>query len=138
MGQRSFKLGDPGIPKNGLLAGSGGGFTWRYADYALHADGLIERLEYETDEGPIPPDYVVGGSAKVDPRDVIEFDAKLTALGFWSLELKPPTSNQLEYLIAVNEKKGLHYAVWAHGSSEVPVQIKAIYDDIVRFAARRV
>lgn len=134
--RRSFPPGSPGMPVNGLLVGGGGGFTWQYVDYALHADGRIEQLQYMTESGPIPDDYSTTGRGTSAPEVIVDFDDKLVANGFWSLELKPPTSEELEYLVAVNEKKGSHSVVWAKGATDVPEAIRAIRNDVLEYATK--
>lgn len=134
--QRTFSSGDPGLPKNGLLVGGGGGFTWKYIDFALHADGTIEKLEYMTAGGPIPEDYSTVARKTGDPQIVAEFDDKLVANGFWSLELKPPVANIFDYIVAVNEKKGAHDVLWMKDASDAPKTIAAIRGDILQYAIK--
>ena len=132
--QREFPYGSMGVPRNGLLVGGGGGWTLRYTDYVLHADGKIERLEYKTEGGPIPDGYRTTGTGAGDPETIRDFDEKLLANGFWSLELEPATSNELVYVVAANEKKGAHDAVWTPDALDEPDKIASIRNDILKYA----
>lgn len=133
---RTFSYGDPGLPKNGLLVGGGGGFTWQYIDFALHADGTIEKLEYVTPEGPIPENYTMVARNAGDAQVVADFQEKLVANGFWSTDMKPPTSDHIEYIVSVNDKKGTHTVLWAVDSSDAPETIAVVRDDILQYAIK--
>jgi hypothetical protein len=133
---RTFSFGDPGLPKNGLLIGSGGGFTHRYTDFALHTDGLVERLEYGTEGGPIPPDYVTTGRGNGMTAEIAEFLDKLSANEFWSTEIKLPDSDMFEYIVAVNEKKGAHSIICAYEGSDCPDAIWSIRNGIHEYALK--
>ncbi len=86
--------------------------------------------------GPIPEDYSTVARETGDPQIVAEFDDKLVANGFWSLELKPPVANIFDYIVAVNEKKGAHDVLWMKDASDAPKTIAAIRGDILQYAIK--
>ena len=124
------------MPKNGLLVGGGGGWSNRYTDYVLHIDGTIEKLEYETGDGPIPDDYVITATKVGAANDVVDFVGKLTANGFWTQASDKNFSSAVEYIVAVNEKKGAHTVVWSVDASNYPEPIWSIRKDILDYAKK--
>ena len=133
---RTFSPGDPGMPKNGLLVGGGGGIVLEYTDYVLHTDGLIEKLVYRTEGGPIPANYETVGSSTGSCDDIVDFMDKLTANGFWSQKSDPSLSTAVDYIVAVNQKKGAHVVEWRVNASDYPENIWLIRDDILAYAMK--
>lgn len=130
----AFPLDQGGLPKNGLLAGGGGGWAQTFIDYVLHADGKIEKREYTSEDGRVDNSTVSTGQG--DPNIISEFDAKLTANGFWNVKMDVPKATLVEYLVAVNEKKGAHAAIWPKESSGLPDPLNYIFKDIREYAAK--
>jgi len=132
MADRTFSPGDPALPTSGILVGSGGGFTQVYEDFALQADGQIKKIRYMTlDGGPIPADFVVTGTGKLDGQIISGFQAKLVQIRFWNLQLDPPLSDTFHYLVAIDPQRGLHFVLWGPEAPDRIAQLKALYDEIV-------
>lgn len=138
MADRTFSPGDPALPTSGILVGSGGGFTQIYDDYVLLADGQIKKIHYMTSDGPIPPDFTVTGTAKVDAQIISGFQAKLVQIGFWDLQIAPPLSDTFHYLVAVEPRRAMHFVLWGPKAPDGIATLKALYDEIVKFADRAV
>lgn len=133
---RTFSPGDPGMPKNGLLVGGGGGIVLEYTDFVLHTDGLVEKLSYRTEGGPIPDNYETVGKGAGSIDEIVDLMGKLTANGFWSQKSDQSLSNAADYIVAVNEKKGAHAVVWRVDASDYPENVWPIRHDILGYAMK--
>lgn len=132
--QRIFRVGDPGIPEEGILIGRGGRFTTLYDDFVLLPDGTVRFMRYMTGHGAtIPEDFESIPLFLGEPAQYEEFIKELRAIDFGSMDVPPPTSTLIEYLVLVQKEEGLHAAVWSQGDGAVPAPLLAVNRSIRSF-----
>jgi hypothetical protein len=128
-GIRRFRIGDPGIPDHGILLGSGGGFTTRYEDYVLYADGRVRELNYSTHYGStIPVDHGCTEWLDIHEGTFERFSTLLDKVDFEKIVLPPPSSDMVDYLVVIS-CDNIQALLWAAGSvDELPAALsKVVY-----------
>lgn len=138
--KRIFRIGDPGIPEEGIIIGRGGGFTSVYDDLVLLPDGDVQFMTYMVEDGaPIPEDRQSVRLLIADEgQQLRHFIKQLERIGFHSISLPFPTSTIINYLVLVQKDEGLHAVEWAFGSDDAaPAELLATYRSIRDFIAKK-
>ena len=131
-GPRIFRVGDPGIPNEGIIVGRGGGFTQIFDDIVLLPDGIVRFMSYTAFNSPtIPEDFESVRLLTEEPGQFEEFVTRLDRIGFRNIKLPPPTSSGLEYIVLIEQDKDVHAVIWALGAIDaVPKKLGSVVRSI--------
>ena len=137
-GRRIFRAGDPGIPNEGIIVGSGGGFTTIFDDIVLLPTGVVRFMNYTALDSPtIPEDFESVRLLVEDPGKFAGFVNRLDQIRFRQINLPPPTSTLLEYIVLIEKDKDVHAVVWApEAADSVPKKLIFAVRSIRSFVAQ--
>lgn len=114
---RIFRVGDPGIPNEGIIVGRGGGFTQIFDDIVLLPDGIVRFMNYTAFDSPtIPEDFESVRLLVEEPQQFAEFVTRLDRIRFRDIKLPPPGSTALEYIVLIEPGKDVHAVIWELGA----------------------
>ena len=131
-GPRIFRVGDPGIPDEGIIVGRGGGFTTIFDDIVLLPSGTVRFMSYVAFDSPtIPEDFESVRLLTEEPGQFEEFVTRLDRIGFRRIKLPPPTSTILEYIVLIEKDKDVHAVIWgAEAVDSVPKKLISVVRSI--------
>ena len=138
LGPRKFALGQPGIPPQGILLGSGGGFTWRFCDFVLLPDGSVAIQNYEMPGGAIPPNHETAVLLQDNWKSrYAELIDELGGIKFGAMGSPPLTATEYAYVLLVH-KSVIHGVVWSEGTwKNLAPELRILLRDVRTMLARR-
>jgi hypothetical protein len=132
LGERSFAIGDPGLPERGILLGEGGGFVQRFRDFVAVPDGSVRFLTYVTSgSGPIPEDHESAAFLQLARSEFFaERERELNRIDFKTMQSPPISSEDVEYLLLI-EGTDLYGVIWNEGGRHgLPETLRLFIEDM--------
>jgi hypothetical protein len=139
LGNRTFAIGDPGVPRQGILLGAGGGFLQRFSDFVALPDGSVNFLTYLTEGGgPIPQDHNAAALLQLGKTEFFtERERELNRIGFKTMESPRISSETVEYLLLIQETD-LYGMMWNDGGrGDLPEPLRLFVEDMREALSRR-